>query len=84
MISYRQAPLPSDVGRDVRGFVGSVLQIYLHNKLVDGLQSAREKLEKTTTWDETLRQQGVVQAHLAMLALLHENDTDAVKKELYV
>jgi hypothetical protein len=73
MIEYRKVVLPPDTDREWRNFAGSTAQRVLHNKLVDGLRVAQEKLETTGSLDEVMRQQGQVQAFKAALALLHEH-----------
>lgn len=86
MIVYRKVTLPSEseVTREMRNFAGSFPQRVLHNKLVAKLESAREILEKTASWDEALRQQGEIRAILSMLDSLHETTTTALKEQLYV
>lgn len=68
----------------MRQFVGSIPQQALHNRLVDQLNSAREKLQNATNLDEMCREQGAVRAIEAALLTLHEHTTPALKESLYV
>jgi hypothetical protein len=84
MIAFRKVVLPSGVDREVQNFAGSMAQKVLHNKLVDGLNSAREKLEKASALDDFLRHQGEIRAYLHALSILHETTTSALKEQFYV
>jgi hypothetical protein len=84
MIEYRKVVLPPNNDREWRDFAGSTAQRTLHNKLVDGLRVAQEKLEATGSLDEVMRQQGQVQAFKFALALLHEHTSPSVKEQFYV
>lgn len=86
MIVFRKAVLPSstEVEREMRLFAGTIPQRSLHNRLVDQLNSAREKLQNATNLDEMCREQGSIKAIEAALLVLHEETTPALKEQLYV
>lgn len=68
----------------MRQFAGTIPQQVLHNRFVDKLNSAREKLQNSTSLDEMCREQGVAKALEAVLVVLHETTTPALKEQIYV
>lgn len=86
MIVYRKPALPSqaEVHREMTLFCGGIPQMNLHNRFVDQLNSAREKLQNVTNLDDMCREQGAIKALESVLLALHEFTSPVQKETLYV
>lgn len=84
MLQHRKVAgiIPQDTGREFVGFPGSVVQVALHNELVQKLEAAQENLERHLS-EDLYRAQGTCAGLRAALEILHSRDSRDIKQTIF-